>query len=1465
MRSKILIFSFILCVTFCNIVTVFSKEYFAVVSNRLIRPNKPYQVAVKYQNYKTDEILQIGLNSSKFSEYKNVTLAGDGDKTVEFLLTDNSSDDCNLEVKAIGESFETKRLIKIVKKQFSVFIQTDKSIYKPADKVQFRVLLLDADTRPFNASKVKIFITDGGDNRVKQFNVPKFVKGVYQNELQLSDLPVMGKWNIHVEVNDEKDEKKEFEVAEYVLPKFEFTIDANPNANHKDGKIRATVKAKYTFGKTAKGNATITATPVGLYYNKYTEVTKTVAVDGKKYVEFDIHDELKVKVDNLEYKVKLFATFTEELSGQQLNASTEVQVRQRPYEFALRKNGDRIKPGFPYKITAFIKPYDIKQTPITDLKNPVIFRITYYKGFYQSCYQHGFRIKRQTFYPHQNCYEEETSKQQKWGYLNNGVADVEFILPPGKTSARITASYLADTTKEVKVHMLSEEERPYLRMELLTERPLVNRPLRIKVEGTEELNSFTYLIIGSGNVIDSTTISVPDLKKTEFSFTPSDEMAPTSHIIIYYITSDGVVISDKLKIDLEKDFKNLIDIQLSASQLKPSSDLNITVKSKEDSFIGLLGVDQSVLVLKKGNDIDRSQVMQEIEKINKAAASSSNYYKSYRDFKDSDAYIITNAQTEGSLFIEKTLFSNHPIAGGFGNLPGFGHGFSSVASNSFATSLSFNSPSISSLSVFRPSNMPVDKPATQTKPIEIRKEFPETWLFDSFDLNSNETTKVLSIKAPDTITSWIITGFSVNPTYGLGLTKEASTLNVFQPFFVSTNLPYSIKRGEVVAIPFTVFNYMQNDQEVEVKFFNADREFEFVEVNEEENDVKQRRKKRGVELERKKNVFVKSNEGATVKFMIRSLKVGYITIKVTAESKIAGDGVEQKLLVVPEGVTQYMNEAVLVDLRNSSEFKTSIEIKVPNNTVEDSTRIEAAVSGDLLGPSIENLDKLIKLPYGCGEQNMVNFVPNIVVLDYLTSVNKLTPEIKDKAKKHMESGYQRELGYKHDDGSYSAFGKSDSSGSTWLTAFVIKSFNQASKYIEIETNVMNQGLQFLSDTQENDGSFSEVGNVIHSDLQGGSSNGIGLTAYVLTTFLEAHNADKYKDVIRKGLKYISENVEELNDNYSMAIASYALQLAKDSTYDSIRIKLLEKLNSKAENEGQLRYWKRESEKKSNKPNSVDIEMTSYALLAYLEAGLYADGFGIGKWLITQRNENGGFQSTQDTVVGLQALAKLASKASANKNDININIKTDEKSLDMNINSENALVLQKFELPSNSRHFEIIANGQGTCLLQIAHRYNIDNSEKKPRFTLEPTIGSASHKEYLHLIVCTKFVPDKFATKSNMAVMEVTLPSGFTFDTDYIEDLRVTKGVKKVETQDSDTIVILYFDDIDATEVCPEFKAYRTHGVAKQKPSPIIIYDYYDNSRHAREFYNSPEISLCDICGDEDECRSACETSEIKIV
>lgn len=47
----------------------------------------------------------------------------------------------------------------------------------------------------------------------------------------------------------------------------------------------------------------------------------------------------------------------------------------------------------------------------------------------------------------------------------------------------------------------------------------------------------------------------------------------------------------------------------------------------------------------------------------------------------------------------------------------------------------------------------------------------------------------------------------------------------------------------------------------------------------------------------------------------------------------------------------------------------------------------------------------------------------------------------------------------------------------------------------------------------------------------------------------------------------------------------------------------------------------------------------------------------------------------------------------------------------------------------------------------------------------------------------------------MVVMEVSLPSGFTVDRDSLPSLEVSQNVKRVETKNGDTIVILYFDQV----------------------------------------------------------------------
>jgi CD109 antigen len=49
----------------------------------------------------------------------------------------------------------------------------------------------------------------------------------------------------------------------------------------------------------------------------------------------------------------------------------------------------------------------------------------------------------------------------------------------------------------------------------------------------------------------------------------------------------------------------------------------------------------------------------------------------------------------------------------------------------------------------------------------------------------------------------------------------------------------------------------------------------------------------------------------------------------------------------------------------------------------------------------------------------------------------------------------------------------------------------------------------------------------------------------------------------------------------------------------------------------------------------------------------------------------------------------------------------------------------------------------------------------------------------------------------MAIMEVTLPSGYTLDNDALPSLRVSNNIKRIETKDGDSVVMLYFDKVNS--------------------------------------------------------------------
>ncbi|XP_072260760.1 C3 and PZP-like alpha-2-macroglobulin domain-containing protein 8 isoform X2 [Pyxicephalus adspersus] len=558
---------------------------------------------------------------------------------------------------------------------------------------------------------------------------------------------------------------------------------------------------------------------------------------------------------------------------------------------------------------------------------------------------------------------------------------------------------------------------------------------------------------------------------------------------------------------------------------------------------------------------------------------------------------------------------------------------------------------------------------------------------------------------------------------------------------------------------------------------------------------------------------------------------------------------------------------------------------VPHNVIPGSERATASIIGDVMGPTVSNLDNLLRLPFGCGEQNMIHFAPNVFVLKYLQKTKQLCTEVESEAVDYLLQGYQRQLTYKRQDGSYSAFGERDSSGSMWLTAFVLKSFAQSRGFIYIDPLELSAAKDWIILHQKKDGSFPAMGRIINKDIQGGNHGKIALTAYVAAALLETGiSSEEERVAVSKAKEYLESHMYSADDPYTTALTTYALTLLR-STYASAALR---RLNSMAITQDGFTHWsltgsvaKEEdtfmsfSDGLSQSVISAEVEMTAYALLTYTLLGDVASALPVVKWLSQQRNALGGFSSTQDTCVALQALAEYAILSYIG--GVNLTISLASTNLDyqetFELNRSNKKILQKAVIPTIPTGLFVSAKGEGCCLMQIDVHYNVPDPVAKPAFQLlvhlkEPRAGRIrrqtgqralpddddpgshqDHQEYkVTLEACTRWL---HSGASNMAVLELSLLSGFRADIESLEQLLLNKqiGLKRYEVEGRK--VLFYFDEIPSQcMTCIKMQAFREFVVGKTAPVPVKIYDYYEPTFEATRFYNASENSplsreLCD--------------------
>lgn len=90
----------------------------------------------------------------------------------------------------------------------------------------------------------------------------------------------------------------------------------------------------------------------------------------------------------------------------------------------------------------------------------------------------------------------------------------------------------------------------------------------------------------------------------------------------------------------------------------------------------------------------------------------------------------------------------------------------------------------------------------------------------------------------------------------------------------------------------------------------------------------------------------------------------------------------------------------------------------------------------------------------------------------------------------------------------------------------------------------------------------------------------------------------------------------------------------------------------------------------------------------------------------------------------------------------------------------------------------------------------------------------------------------------MVILQIHLPSGYIANNDRTMKLKDSiEIISKIDIQQSGTLLEIYFEKLEADEEqCLVLNADKSQDVGELKPSLIEIYDYYNDRRRTRIFY-----------------------------
>jgi len=538
------------------------------------------------------------------------------------------------------------------------------------------------------------------------------------------------------------------------------------------------------------------------------------------------------------------------------------------------------------------------------------------------------------------------------------------------------------------------------------------------------------------------------------------------------------------------------------------------------------------------------------------------------------------------------------------------------------------------------------KPERLVQP-RIRKAFPDTafWVADVRTDGGGQAS--VKFDYPDAITSWRATTRGVTQDTKVGSAVENTIVR--KNLVVRLVVPRFFRRGDEIVLSTIVQNYLPQEKTARVSM-----KFGGLQVLEGGT----------------KDIPLPSRGTAKIDYRVRVQDVDSAKVLGEALTDVESDAMELTLPVEPFGVKLAVAKSGSASASTTVTEQLAFPAGIEPNTRKLIIELTPSIAGTVFGA----LDFLTSYPYGCTEQTMSSFLPDVLVADAVKKLGVATNVDPQKLNKQVQAGLDRLYQFQHPDGGWGWWQSDDSA--PFMTAYVLAGLVQArAAGYEVEDARIARARSWLLT------SFSRSSQV-KTDLR-------AYMAYALVLSGSESNAIVVDSVWAQ---------RSTLTPYGKALLGLALLQMKDSRANDLA-KDLEA--STSQQDGQA-WWPSDTNSFMDFSGDTTPQATAYALkflnVADTQSPLLAKA---ALYLVSHRSEGYYWDSTEQTAMVVYGLTDYLQRTQELKPNFSVNVQVNGRTVGTKkfgvadaTAPPTVVTLNEEQIGQNDNQISFVKNGDG---------------------------------------------------------------------------------------------------------------------------------------------------------------------------